>query len=76
MKREFRLEKDGHHFDVPTYATRDAALLAVRKLPPGIRWKIVHRRSRTEREVVASGNTGDTAARSLIDQEGKANEKA
>jgi hypothetical protein len=55
MKRPYRLEKEGLPFDVPTYASEEGARKAAEKLPPGQRWKIVVRRTRRDRHVVAEG---------------------
>jgi hypothetical protein len=55
MKRPYRLEKEGLPFDVPTYATEEAARKAASLLAPGQHWKIVVRRTKRDRHVVAEG---------------------
>ena len=57
IARPFRLEREGHNFDVPTYASFVAASLAAdkwREANPGKWWQIVERLnvSGTKRKIV------------------------
>ena len=56
-KRPFRLERDGLHFEIPTYSTFDRALAAAR-LVRGRAWLISARYGRGgyDREVLLTGD--------------------